>query len=167
MKTLYRLITILILLLLGIVATAQEKTETDDEVRARVEKNTSPYTPDYFSKNQNGIYVLELTVKEGQIVKDNATIKEVAGKMPYSTGDFNIRLLGVGGQQEVIANLKMQDPLLLRSCDEGETHLSYLKDGRIFIPLPKSNKITNLEFFRGKERIGGIEVANLIREISN
>ncbi|WP_416445243.1 hypothetical protein ACH3O9_05915 [Leeuwenhoekiella sp. A16] len=165
MKTLYRLITILILLLLGIVATAQEKTETDDEVRARVEKNTSPYTPDYFSKNQNGIYVLELTVKEGQIVNDNATIKEVAGKMPYSTGDFNIRLLG--GQQEVIANLKMQDPLLLRSCDEGETHLSNLKEGRIFIPLPKSNKITNLEFFRGKERIGGIDVASLIREISN
>lgn len=159
MKTFYRFITILFLLLLGIVAKAQEETETPEEMRARVEKSTSPYSPSYFN---NSIYVLELQVKDGEIIKDNAVIKEVSGKMPHPAGNFGVRVLG--SNQEVVADYKMQDPLLLRSCDEGNTHRSYLENGTINIPIPKAGNIQSLIFSRGKERIGSIEITDLLRE---
>ncbi|MCZ4238189.1 hypothetical protein O4H25_15220, partial [Staphylococcus equorum] len=60
MKTPYTIFFITACLLLSIAAQAQE--ENDEQKRALVEKNTTPFNLNYFSISENSFYVLEAMV---------------------------------------------------------------------------------------------------------
>lgn len=146
-------------LLFTIAAQAQE--ENDEQKRDRVEKSTKPFNPNYFSLPENSFYVLEAMVVDNKIVIDStATISVVPGKMPYPNGNFKVTIMDKQGKQ--ISEYFMQDPLIARSCEGEDNHNSLLKNGRVFISLPKNNSIGTLIFTRGKERVGTVDIGDLI-----
>jgi len=159
MKTLTKIFYILACLLFTIAANAQE--ENDEQKREQVEKNTKPFNPNYFSLSENSFYVLEAMVVDNKIVIDStATISVVPGKMPYPNGNFKVSILDRQGAK--ISEYFMQDPLLARSCEGEDKNLTPLDKGRVYISLPKNNSIGSLIFTRGKERIGTVDIGDLI-----
>lgn len=159
MKTLNNLFFITACLLLTIAAQAQE--ENDEQKRERVEKNTKPFNPSYFSLSENSFYVLEAMVVDNKIVIDStATISVVPGNLPYPNGDFKVSILDKQGKQ--ISEYFMQDPLIARSCEGENNNITPLEKGRVFISLPKNNSIGTLIFTRGKERVGTVDIGDLI-----
>ncbi|CAM3514965.1 hypothetical protein [Aequorivita lipolytica] len=159
MKTLNKVLFIVACLLLTITANAQE--ENDEQKRDRVEKSTKPFNPSYFSLSENSFYVLEAMVVDNKIVIDSsATIALVPGKMPYPSGNFKVSIMDKQGKQ--ISEYFMQDPLIARSCEGENNNLTPLEKGRVYISLPKNNNIGTLIFSRGKERVGTVDVGDLI-----
>ncbi len=138
----------------------------DDKETKRVEteKNTKPFGLNYFTSAENRFYVLEVAVIDKQVVIDTtATIQEVPGKLPYPSGSFNVSV--IGPNNEVIVDYNMLDPLLQRSCEEGNGNLGYMDNGRISISIPKIKDITRLILRRDKEEISNLDIADLIKEI--
>jgi hypothetical protein len=160
MKTINKIFFITACLLLTITVKAQE--ENNEQKRDRVEKSTKPFNPNYFSIAENSFYVLEAMVINNKIVIDStATIKVVPGKLPYPNGDFKVSILDKQGQR--ISEYVMQDPLIARSCEgENNNNITPLDKGRAFIALPKNNNIGTLVFSRGKERVGTVDIGDLI-----
>lgn len=159
MKTLNRIFLITACLLLTITVKAQE--ENNEQKRDRVEKNTKPFSLNYFSQAENSFYVLEANVAGNKIVIDStATILVVPGKLPYPSGNFKVSVLDKQGKQ--ITEYFMQDPLTARSCEGEKDHLSPLDKGRVSIALPKNNSIGTLVFTRDKERVGTVDIGDLI-----
>lgn len=159
MKTLNKLFFLTACLLLTMTVKAQE--ENDEQKRDRVEKSTKPFNMNYFSTTENSFYVLEANVVDNKIVIDStATILVVPGKLPYPSGDFKITVLDKQGNQ--ITEYFMQDPLIARSCEGENDHLSPIDKGRISIAIPKNNAIGTLVFTRNKERVGTVEIGDLI-----
>ncbi|MCZ4319202.1 hypothetical protein O4H26_09380 [Aequorivita viscosa] len=164
MKTPYTIFFITACLLLSIAAQAQE--ENDEQKRALVEKNTTPFNLNYFSISENSFYVLEAMVVNNKIVIDSsATISVVPGKLPYPSGDFKVSILDKQGNQ--ILEYFMQDPLIARSCEGEKNHTTPLEKGRAYISLPKNNTISTLVFTRDKEQIGTVDIGNLIVRTQN
>lgn len=146
-------------LFLTIAAKAQE--ENNEQKRERVEKSTKPFNPSYFSLSENSFYVLEAMIVNNQIVIDStATISVVPGKLPYPSGNFKVAVMDKQGKQ--ITEYFMQDPLNIHSCEGENNHVGSLKNGRVFISLPKNNSIGKLIFSRDKERIGTVDIGDLI-----
>ncbi len=138
---------------------AQE--ENNDQKRDRVEKKTKAFNMSYFSPTENSFYVLEANVVDKKIVLDStATITAVPGKLPYPNGDFTVLVLDRNGKR--ITEYLMQDPLIARSCEGENNNVTALEKGRVFISLPKNNEIGSLVFSRGKERVGTLEIGDLI-----
>jgi len=159
MKTLNKILFILACLLLTISAKAQQ--ESDQQKRERVEKNTEPFNPNYFSIAENSFYVLEATIEDNKIVIDStATIAVVPGKMPYPNGNFKVAILDRNGEK--ISEYLMQDPLIARSCEGENDNVTPVDKGRVYISLPKNTNIGTLIFSRGKERVGTVDIGNLI-----
>ncbi|MDN3725488.1 hypothetical protein QRD02_13950 [Aequorivita sp. SDUM287046] len=159
MRTLKNILLVMAISLVTMAAQAQE--ENDEQKRDRVEKNTKPFNPNYFSVAENSFYVLEAMVVDNKIVIDStATITVVPGKLPYPNGDFKVSVLDKQGGR--IMEYYMQDPLLARSCEGENDNLTPLKNGRVYISLPKNNNIGTLVFSRGKERVGTVDIGNLI-----
>ena len=149
----------MVCLLFTIAAQAQE--ENDEQKRERVEKNTKPFNPNYFSLSENSFYVLEAVIVDNRIVIDStARISLVPGKMPYPNGNFKVSIMDRQGKQ--ISEYFMLDPLTARSCEGEDKHISPMGKGRVFISLPKNNNIGTLIFTRGKERIGTVDIGDLI-----
>lgn len=132
--------------------------------RAEAEKSTKPFGLNYFTSSENRLFILEVAVIDKAIVLDTtATIKEVPGKLPYPSGDFNVSVMGANN--EVIADFKMPDPVVQRSCEEGKDNLGVLDNGRISITLPGNRAITRVILKRDNEEVSNLDVATLIREM--
>ena len=162
MKTINKINILLFLVSITFFSNAQE---TNEQKRVNAEKHTAPFKIDYFSINKQSFYVLETQVINNKIVSDSLTkIIEVAGKLPYSSGNFKVSILDENG--EILQTLSMADPLEIRSCEEGKNHIRQIGKGKIYIPLPKSSKITRLVFTKDKDTVGKIDIATLIEEMN-
>jgi hypothetical protein len=136
--------------------------EDKSQKREETEKNTSPFSVNHFNKESNSYYVLSANVIAGKIVIDEeATITEVGGKMPYPSGTFRVMILDLNG--ETLADYHMQDPLIVRSCDEGGNHITSVDKGSVYIPMPKSSNIARIRFSRDRKAIQEIEVAEVLK----
>ena len=153
------------LILLCIGLSTNGWSQEDKEVkRTQTEKNTKPFELNYFTSNENRFYVLEVAVINKAVVIDStAIVREVPGKLPYPTGNFNVSV--VNENNEVIADYQMPDPVLQRSCEDGKNNLAYLENGRILIALPKNNTIDRVILRRDKEEVSNLDIGALIREI--
>lgn len=159
MKTLNKIFLILACLSVTKSAIAQE--ETIEQKRDQVEKSTKAFNPNYFSIAENSFYVLEAMIIDNKIVIDStATLSVVPGKMPYPNGNFKVTVVDKEGKR--ITEYLMQDPLLARSCEGENNNIDLLKNGRVYISLPKNNNIGTLVFSRGKERVGTVDISDLI-----
>ena len=161
MRNLQKYILISLCLFTSIISFGQQTEQlTEAQKRERVEKQTKPFKIDYFTKDTNVFYVLEASIDKGKIViNDNATIKEVSGKLPYATGDFEIEM--INNQGEIIGRHFIENPLIIRSCDEKSSTVTTINKGTVFIPFIKSNLIATLVFKKNKERIGQVDISNV------
>ncbi|MGB5237183.1 MAG: hypothetical protein WBM43_09285 [Flavobacteriaceae bacterium] len=156
MKFIWVLVSILF------ISTISFSQDDKSQKRDETEKNTSPFSINHFSKDSNSYYVLKARVSAGKIVIDEeATIKEVGGKLPYPSGNFRVEILDLEGK--ALADFNMQDPLLVRSCDEGGNHITNIDTGTVYIPMPKSSDIANIRFSRDRETIQEIEVTEVLK----
>lgn len=143
------------------VLTPLHSQENEIKKRVETEKSTAPFSLTQFNKQVNSHYVLTTNVNNGQIVIDQtSSIKEVGGKLPYPSGNFSISVLD--NQGKVLSDYVMPDPLIIRSCDEGDDHIKLLDKGVIFISLPKNEEISNIRFSRNKKRVGEIKIDSLM-----
>lgn len=161
MKTIYKSLVITICLLTAFSGNAQTK-ENDLQKRQRVEKNTPAFSLDFFSSDKNTFYVLEVSVKDNEIVFDEtAKIQEVAGKPSFSVGDMRVTLLDKQGKQ--ITEYYIQDPLDIYSCDGEDDNVSSLKNGRIFINIPKRDNIGQIILSKDNRKYGTFNLEKMIK----
>ncbi|TGV01546.1 hypothetical protein [Flavivirga rizhaonensis] len=163
MKTIYKIVVVLICITNVLATQAQE---TNEEKRKQAEKNTSPFTLGHFSINEHSFYVLTVHVTDGTIKLDErAVLKEVGGKLPHQRGNFNIEVLNTEGR--VISNYIIPDPFLVRSCEEGKEDNTFLKSGMIQIPFQKSPDISRLVLTKDKQTVGNLDLTALIKGKAN
>ncbi|GAA3608033.1 hypothetical protein Q4Q39_10185 [Flavivirga amylovorans] len=163
MKTIYKIALVFMCLNNVLAIQAQEG---NDKKRKQAEKNTSPFTIDHFSIQEQSFYVLTVHVTDGNIVLDErAVLKEVGGKLPYKRGNFNIELLNTEGR--VISNYSIPDPFLIRSCEEGKDNYTFLKTGTVQIPFQKSQDMSRLLLTRDKQTVGDLDLSRFIKGKDN
>jgi len=137
-------------------AQTQQPNEID-----KVEKNTAPFSLNYFSNKENGLYVLTVRVENTKILIDEkATIEEVPGKLPYNVGNFKVNVLDRQG--ELLSSFTMQDPMLVRSCEKETGEVSLMEKGQIQIPLPKSKNIAAIDIFRDEKRVQRLNIEKVM-----
>ena len=137
--------------------------ETPDQQREKVEKNTAPYSTDYFTKSGNSYYVMTLAVEKGKIVVDkNSKLVEVKGKFPHQRGNLNVRVMSNKGER--LANYFIPDPLVVRSCEGEDSETKPINKGSIQIPLPKAANIGTIELVKGKQTIDKVDVSAIVEE---
>ncbi|WP_417590542.1 hypothetical protein [Owenweeksia hongkongensis] len=160
MKTLYKLNLMVLFVLICATAFAQE---TPDQQRDKVEKNTAPYSTDYFTRSGNSYYVMTLSVEKGKMVVDqNSKLEEVKGKFPYQRGNLNVQVMDTKGER--LANFFMPDPLVVRSCEGEGSETTPIQKGSIQIPLPKASNIGKIELVRGKQTVDRVDVSAVVEE---
>lgn len=153
------IISCLILVCISISIGYAQDTQSND--REKVEKNTSQFSLDYFSKKENSFYVLTAIVIENKIVIDEKTsVTEVPGKMPYEVGNFRVDVLDQQGER--IAGYFMQDPMTVRTCEKESGQVTTIQKGTIQIPMPKSRNIAALNISRDKKRIQRLDVRKVM-----
>jgi len=164
MKLLYKNIFLTICIVLSLSVQAQEKEkDNSNQDRDRAEKSTAPFSLNYFNKPGNSYLVLTLQVKEGKLVADERTkVQEVKGKMPYPTGNLSVRVLDAQG--ELLDQYQMQDPLVVRSCEDEKSETKPVTNGTVQIMLPPSGNIATIELLRDKQTVQRISVKALIDE---
>lgn len=147
---------------LTISTSAQEqKNDSSKQDRDRAEKNTAPFSMDYFNKPGNSYLVMTLQVDDGKlVVNENTRVQEVKGKMPYPSGNLNVKLIDQKG--EVVNQYQMQDPLILRSCEDEKSELKPIQKGNVQIMLPRNGNVASIELSRGKETIQRVNVKDVI-----
>ena len=151
-----------VLLSILFITTISFSQDDKSQKRDETEKNTSPFSINHFNKDSNSYYVLTAMISAGKIVIDQeASIKEVGGKLPYPSGNFRVQILDLEGK--ALADYHMQDPLLVRSCDVGGNHITSIDTGTVYIPMPKSSDITKIRFSRDRETLQEIEVAEVLK----
>lgn len=158
MKSLYQYFFFILCLALSIAGQAQEETKDNSKQdRDRAEKNTAPFSLDYFNKPGNSHLVLTLQVKEGKLVADEqARVQKVQGKMPYPTGNLSVKILDKQG--ELIDQYQMQDPLIVRSCEDEKSETKSLQNGSIQLMLPSSANVATVVLERNKQRVQQVDV---------
>ena len=155
-----KLLFICLCLLVNQIVLAQQKSQED---RERAEKNTAPFTMDYFNTNKNSYYVLTTSFEKNRLIIDEKTrIVEVSGKFPYQSGQLNIRVMDRQG--ELISSYFMQDPMIVRSCDDEESEVIQLEKGIMQIPLPRSSDIAILEFVKDEKSLGRTDIRQVVEE---
>lgn len=137
-------------------AQTQQSNEID-----KVEKNTSPFSLNYFSNKESSLYVLTARVQDKKIVIDEkATIVEVPGKLPYNVGNFKVNVLDRQG--ELLSSFTMQDPMLVRSCEKETGEVSLMEKGQIQIPIPKAKNIAQIDIFRDEKRVQRLDIKKVM-----
>jgi hypothetical protein len=144
--------SILFCVLISTYANAQQ----DPTDRDRVEKNTAPFSLDYFSKKNTFLVFTTSFDKSGLVIDEKSRIEEVNGKMPYPSGRLNIKVLNRQGEQ--ILDYFMQDPMQVRSCEEKESTVIQIERGIIQLPLPMSREIATIVLAREEKTISRLDV---------
>ncbi len=145
--------SILFCVLISTYANAQQDPTAD---RDRVEKNTAPFSLDYFSKKNTFLVFTTSFDKSGLVIDEKSRIEEVNGKMPYPSGRLNIKVLNRQGEQ--ILDYFMQDPMQVRSCEEKESTVIQIERGIIQLPLPMSREIATIVLAREEKTISRLDV---------
>ncbi len=149
-----KILIICLCLLAGQHVTAQQKSQED---RKKAEKNTAPFSPDYFNIKKNSYYVLTTSFADNKLIIDDRTkIVEVGGKFPYQSGQLNVRVMNREGK--VITSYFMQDPMVIRSCDNEKSEVTRLEKGTVQIPLPRSSDIAMVELVKNKKSLGRVDI---------
>lgn len=151
--------SILFCVLISTHAIAQQDPTAD---RDRVEKNTAPFSMDYFSKKNTFLVFTTSFDKSGLVIDEKTSIEEVNGKMPYPSGRLNIKVLNRQGEQ--LMNYFMQDPMQVRSCEEKESRVIQIEKGIIQLPLPMSKEIAMIVLTREEKIIGRVDVQAVIEK---
>jgi hypothetical protein len=159
MKNLRVSFSILCCILIGSNAQAQQDTAAD---RDRVEKNTAPFSIEYFSKKNTFLVFTTSFDKSGLVIDEKSRIEEVNGKMPYPSGRLNIKVLNRRG--ELILDYFMQDPMQIRSCEEKESTVILIEKGIIQLPLPLSKDITTLVLTRDEKPFHKVDIQSVIEK---
>ena len=150
---------IIFIVLIASYANAQQDTSADKD---RVEKNTAPFSMDYFSKKNTFLVFTTSFDKSGLVIDEKSSIEEVNGKMPYPSGRLNIKVLNRRGEQ--ILDYFMQDPMQVRSCDEKESRIIQIEKGIIQLPLPMSREIATIVLAREDKTISRLDVQAVIEK---
>lgn len=130
--------------------------------RDRVEKNTAPFSMDYFNKKNTFLVFTTSFDKGGLVIDEKSSIEEVNGKMPYPSGRLNIKVLNRQGEQ--LLNYFMQDPMQVRSCEEKESRIIQIEKGIIQLPLPMSRDIATIVLAREEKIVGRVDVQAIIEK---
>ena len=161
MKKINIILVCILCLMFNMPCLAQEGATAD---RAKVEKNTAPFSLKYFSIQKHSHYVLVLRVIDRKIVIDEKSkIVEVPGKFPYEVGDFRVNVLDRNGEK--ISSYKMRDPMLVWTSEQEKNEVTYMKKGKIHIPLPKNKEIASLELVRKDKVFQKLDVSKLMEEL--
>ena len=161
---------ILLVFCIGLGYNAYSQEGTSKSERERVEKSTSPFSTNYFAAANNSYYVITLAFEKGRVLVDEKSrIVEVPGKFPYPSGNLNVKVLDRQGEK--ITDYFMQDPMIVRSCEEKGSSLMVLEKGTMQLLLPKSDKIAMIELIRNGKSIAKVNVspvlARFLREREN
>lgn len=130
--------------------------------RDRAEKNTAPFSMDYFSKKNTFLVFTTSFDKGGLVIDEKSSIEEVNGKIPYPSGRLNIKVLNRQGEQ--LLSYFMQDPMEVRSCEEKESRIIQIDKGIIQLPMPMSREIATIVLTREEKIIGRTDVQAVIEK---
>lgn len=151
---------ILLFSLILLAASGALAQQDDSPEKERVEKNTAPFSMDYFS-GKNAFLVLTTSFdKSGIYIDEKSEITEVKGKMPYPSGRLNIKVMNVNGER--ILDYFMQDPMEVRSCEDKESRVIRIDKGIIHVPLPVSKEISTIVLSRDDKVVQRVDIQKLI-----
>lgn len=111
-----------------------------------VDQNLKPFNTSFAADTSNMSLYLTFEVENGQIKSEpkSAQIAPVKLGKPAQIGTFRVTVLDANQKQ--LFTQVMENPLMLRSCDEGgEVHISYLSKGEISVAIPYSAGVTTLQ----------------------
>jgi hypothetical protein len=138
-----------ILLISGVLLGCTGRQKLDpalQEAIGKVDQHTKPFNPNVIADSAMVKLVFTFNVEQGQIEQKPSKVEYVSGPMPYVPSKGRFKVTTKDKDRNDIATLYIDDPLVLRSCDDPKKPaVSRMEKGIIHIQVRYRPDIAFLE----------------------